>query len=368
MNRFILIYVNRFTIITGSNIKEVTMKKRFALLSILALGLVSCTKGTEAQPTAAQTGTQGNNCPIAQTTVDTATGSTKEEDTTAQKPDAVAGATETGKGGLNFGTVSWTNDLMKSAVKEYVKGHKLTDGTDSYREMYQIATVNQGVPQIASVEYFMDPETFTFYGSSESATGKVADLMANPTCALYWTRQLRQSDMTFAANYFMSYGIEVEGSAVFYDAATVNAMAAAEKANIITAGRNYYKSMGAQYAAYYDSTNAGYLADDVFVSKVFGSPATKFYAIKPTKIVLTSPYLMFVNYIEDAAKDDGYYFAVKQGSYTMAEYSFLSKSFLKSLLDFNRTSMGDQTLTYLSYVNYQTGESKGLKTQTSLVF
>ena len=52
----------------------------------------------------------------------------------------------------------------------------------------------------------------------------------------------------------------------------------------------------------------------------------------------------------------------------MKEYTFLSKSFLKELLDFTREGMHDENLVSFASVNYKTGESSGLKTQTSLKF
>ena len=171
------------------------------------------------------------------------------------------GATDTGKGGLNFGDVDWSLDLKKEALDTYLSGIN-----GNHREMMQIATVANGNPQIASVEYYMDTTNHWFFGSSESDTGKIQDMKKNNNVALYWTRQLRAADTTMAPNYFTSYGVEVQGQANFYTVDQVNALGDTDKAAVITIARGYYQSMGAQYRRFYDSTAKGYMDDDAFVS------------------------------------------------------------------------------------------------------
>jgi|GEM_PF-2188085 len=328
------------------------MKKSLLFLPLLTLGLVAC------KPT---TSSASSSSPAAP--------SVKESDkapseTPAPSEEVEAGATDTGEGGLNYGDIDWTEEMKKTAVKTYLSGIN-----GNHREMMQIATVKNGKPAIASVEYYMDTESLSFFGSSESDTGKIKDLKNDPNCSLYWTRQLRASDMAYAPNYFTSYGVEVEGKAYFYTANQVNQMSDSEKASLIKIARGYYQSMGAQYKKFYDSTADGYLDDAAFVSYVFNpNAATSAYIIKPTKIVLTSPYLLFVSYVADATKEDGYYFAVKQGAYTMGEYSFLPKTFLKSMLDYVRTQSRDETLTKFTKMKEDFSGATGLKTQVTLRF
>lgn len=273
------------------------------------------------------------------------------------------GATDTGVGGLNFGDVDWSEDLKKEAVATYLSGIG-----GNHREMMQIATVSAGKPQIASVEYYLDVATNWFFGSSETGTGKVMDMKKDGNVALYWTRQLRAEDMTMAPNYFVSYGVEVQGMANFYTVDQVNALEASEKSKVITIARGYYQSMGAQYKKYYDATAEGYMDDATFVSTVFGSQATTPYIIKPSKIVITSPYLLFVARVEDASKDGGYYYAFQQGQMTLSEFTFLPKAFLDKLLKSVRDGKNDQTLTKFTSMKADYSGATGLKTQVTLKF
>lgn len=272
------------------------------------------------------------------------------------------GATDTGNGGLNFGDVDWSEDLKKEAVDTYLSGIG-----GNHREMMQIATVSNGKPQIASVEYYMDTTNHWFFGSSETATGKVMDMKKDGNVAMYWTRQLRAEDMMVAPNYFVSYGVEIQGKANFYTVEQVNALAEADKKAVITIARGYYQSMGAQYKKYYDATAEGYLDDAAFVTAVFGSTATTPYIIKPSKIVITSPYLLFVARIDDAAKEGGYYYAFQQGTMVLNEFSFLPKSFLDKCLKTVRDAKNDQTLTKFTTMQGYTS-AEGLKTQVTLTF
>ena len=312
------------------------MKKQFLPLALAALMLAACATPSK--------------CPVVSSSVEN---------------EVETGATETGEGGLNFGDVDWTEDLKKEAVDTYLSGIG-----NNHREMMQIATVANGKAQIASVEYYMDTANHWFFGSSESATGKVKDMKKNPEVALYWTRQLRASDMTFAASYFMSYGVEVEGKATFYTEDALNALKADEKATVISIARGYYRSMGAQYAKYYDESNANYLDEASFTKTVFGNPAMSPYIIKPSKIVITSPYLLFVARIADEGKE--YHYAVQQAIsatqvFTMAEFTFLPKSFLDKALQTVRDAKNDQTLNKFATMTSQTAAT-GLKTQVTLSF
>lgn len=312
------------------------MKKQFATFALSALLLVGCAGGEGGSSSAAS-----SNAPYVEPEI---------------------GATDKGQGGLNFGDVDWSDALKAEAVDTYLSGIG-----NNHREMMQIATLSGNKPQIASVEYYMDVTNHWFFGSSESVTGKVLDMKKDPDVALYWTRQLRAEDMTMAPNYFTSYGVEVQGTANFYTAAQVNAMGEAEKAAVISIARGYYKSMGAQYKKFYDPTAENYMDDAAFVTYVFDSTANTPYIIKPKKIVITSPYLLFIARINDA-EGDGYHYAFQQGSMALAEYSFLPKAFLDKLLQTVRDAKNDQTLTKFTTMNYADGTATGLKTQVTLTF
>ena len=92
------------------------------------------------------------------------------------------------------------------------------------------------------------------------------------------------------------------------------------------------------------------------------------YIIKPSKIVITSPYLLFVARVEDASKDGGYYYAFQQGQMTLSEFTFLPKAFLDKLLKSVRDGKNDQTLTKFTSMKADYSGATGLKTQVTLKF
>ena len=261
--------------------------------------------------------------------------------------DADTSATAVGQGGLNYGDVEWTDTLIKAAIKEYLGGDN-----GNYREMYSIATSYNNVPSIANVEYVLNTETFELFGGSEKNTEKLNVMQQNPNVSLYWTRQLREEDAT--KSYFQSYGVQIDGTVKFYDYANLTGQ---ERTNFIATARNYFKTMGAQYAAFYNPEAQGYMSDDAIIA-YFANSGTVYYSIVPTKIVVTSPYLLFTSYV--AANED---FSI--GGH---ENEFLSKDFLTSLLTYVRTTKGDNTLNAMTNINYSTGASSGLKTQATLTF
>ncbi len=258
--------------------------------------------------------------------------------------DIATAATASGVGGLNYGDVDWTNDLMKEALKVYLSGDN-----KNYREMYSIATSYNNVPGIANVEYVLDTETFELFGGSEKNTQKLNQMLVNPKVSLYWTRQLRETDVT--KSYFQSYGVQIEGTVKFYD---YEALTGTEKTKFLSTARNYFKTMGVAYGKFYDTTNADYLSDEALI-QYFVSAGTTYYSIVPSKIVITSPYLLFTTY---NAEGDNFLIAGHANE-------FLDNTFLKSLLNHVRTVKEDNTITALNGVM---AGKPGLKTQTILTF
>ena len=126
--------------------------------------------------------------------------------------DAITSATESGKGGINFGDMDLSDELKSELLLEYLKGAE-----NNYREMYQIATSYNNVPTIGSVEYVLDPSDLSLFGSSETNTAKLNNMDLNPQVDLYWTRQIRAGDVCSEAvpvlpTYFMSYGVQFTGT------------------------------------------------------------------------------------------------------------------------------------------------------------
>lgn len=215
--------------------------------------------------------------------------------------------------------------------------------------MYSVATSYNNVPSIANVEYVLDTETFELFGGSEKNTEKLNTMLKNPNVSLYWTRQLRETDVT--KSYFQSYGVQIDATVRFYDYASLTGDA---KTSFIKTARNYFKTMGAQYAKFYNPDAEGCLNDDALIS-YFVNAGTTYYSIVPTKIVITSPYLLFTSYNEET------------GNFVIGGHAneFLSKEFLTSLLTYLRTAKNDNTLTAL---NGAMARKPGLKTQTTLTF
>ena len=67
------------------------------------------------------------------------------------------------------------------------------------------------------MEYVLDPEDMTLFGSSETNTAKLNNMNLNPAVDLYWTRQIRAGDVCseqapVLPSYFMSYGVQITGT------------------------------------------------------------------------------------------------------------------------------------------------------------
>lgn len=146
---------------------------------------------------------------------------------------------------------------------------------------------------MASVEYVLDPEDLSLFGSSESNTAKLNNMEINPHVDLYWTRQIREGDicsedLPVLPTYFMSYGVELTGTCriiVFAD------LSAEERPLFVKKARNYFATLPstAKYAE---------MSDDELYAYLCGS-AMNFYQIVPSRIVVTSPWFL-------SAFDSGY--------------------------------------------------------------
>ncbi|MDE6107468.1 MAG: FMN-binding protein, partial [Oscillospiraceae bacterium] len=133
--------------------------------------------------------------------------------------DAVASATSTGVGGVNYGAIDWSEDLQKAAIKEFLKGGKYLGSPDyaqdetgyNYREMYQMATSFNNKPANANLELVLNVDSMTLMGLSEGGTGKINDFQRNPQVSISWCKQLRVENEESGYNYFCSYGATFNG-------------------------------------------------------------------------------------------------------------------------------------------------------------
>lgn len=129
--------------------------------------------------------------------------------------DAVTGASQT----VNPDAQMAQEDIRALAL-DYLRGFPLVrneDGTVAewaHREMYQIATVHDGMPGLSSVEFVVDPETMRLYASSEKGTEKVVDIASNENVVMFWYHQIPEDEYIPQVNdYFSSYGVQIKGTA-----------------------------------------------------------------------------------------------------------------------------------------------------------
>lgn len=303
------------------------MKKPIALLITLVL-ILSCTAAAFADEAASADEIDLDAWAVAN-------GYVKAEDYDMQVGvDAVTSATESGVGGINFGDIDLSDELKKELILEYLKGAE-----NNYREMYQIATSYNNVPTIGSVEYVLDPADMSLFGSSETNTAKLNNMMVNPKVDLYWTRQIREGDicseeLPILPTYFMSYGVEFTGT---YRNIRFAELDEEEIPVFVEKAREYFATLSntARYAVMSDEELYAYLCD---------SPMN-FYQIVPSRIVVTSPW--FLN-----AFDSGY------------ARQFVSEELQNALLAAVQEKYPDAE----SLTDFGATGATGLKTQQTLLF
>ena len=103
-------------------------------------------------------------------------------------------------------TKSTTGRLPQEEIrKEILEALK---GLGNYRQMYALATSFNNRPLATCMEYTIDPETFTFYGSSEKQGEKLFHLAANPNVSLVYVKHRNDLD------YFKDpVGVQIVGTA-----------------------------------------------------------------------------------------------------------------------------------------------------------
>ena len=250
--------------------------------------------------------------------------------------DAITSATESGKGGINFGDMDLSDELKSELLLEYLKGAE-----NNYREMYQIATSYNNVPTIGSVEYVLDPSDLSLFGSSETNTAKLNNMDLNPQVDLYWTRQIRAGDVCSEAvpvlpTYFMSYGVQFTGT---YRRIVFAELSEEEIPVFVEKARTYFATLSntAPYAEKNDEDLYAYLC----------SSPMNFYQIVPSRIVITSPWFLQVY-------DTGY------------SRQFISQELQDKLMDFVKEKYPEAA--GLTVLDFATFSATGLKTQQIIKF
>lgn len=250
--------------------------------------------------------------------------------------DAVTSATESGVGGINFGDVELSDELKKELILDYLKG---AEGNN--REMYQIATCINNIPTIGSVEYVLDPEDMTLFGSSETNTAKLNNMNLNPAVDLYWTRQIRVGDVCseqapVLPSYFMSYGVQITGS---YKPIHFAELSEEEKPVYVAKAHTYFETL--------DTTAQLAAMDNDALYEYLCKSNMNFYQIIPSRIVVTSPWFLNVY-------DTGY------------ARQFVSEELQAKLLEAVQEQYPEaESLTTLDFATFS---ATGLKTQQTLRF
>ena len=93
-------------------------------------------------------------------------------------------------------------ERIRKEILDTLKGH------GNYREMYVLATSFNNRPLATCMEYTIDPETLTFYGSSEKQGEKLFHMAANPSVSIVYVKH--REDMA----YFVDpVGVQIVGKA-----------------------------------------------------------------------------------------------------------------------------------------------------------
>lgn len=217
-------------------------------------------------------------------------------------------ATESGVGGVNYGAIPWTREMQVAAVREFLKGGPSVadpayaqDETGwSYRNMFQMATCYNNVPNNTNLELVLDAASLSLLGISEAGTSKTQQFAANPTVCIAWSKQLRDEDEEAGYTYYASYGLSYYGDVIIYTTADLETEEGQNA--VINLFDKYYITYG--WAAYYASFKDAAEANDeaairegklAYINKVMGTGAMVVYEIVPTRIAINAPFLMVMN-------------------------------------------------------------------------
>ena len=119
-----------------------------------------------------------------------------------QEAEAISSATTNKAGGVNYGAIEWSEELQLAAIKEFLKGGNYLGSSDfaqdetgyNYREMYQMATSLNNVPNNTNLELVLDVSSMHLMGVSEAGTTKTIEFQRNPAVSISWCRQLRPAE------------------------------------------------------------------------------------------------------------------------------------------------------------------------------
>lgn len=216
----------------------------------------------------------------------------------------VSSATENKAGGVNYGAIEWSEELQVAAIKEWLKGGKYIGSPDfyqddsgyNYREMYQMATSYNNVPNNTNLELVLDADSLHLLGVSEAGTSKTLQFKVNPAVSVSWVKQLRLAEEEMGYNYYCSYGVTINGNIKLYDAADLETTEGQDA--LINLFDKYYPTLGSTWAAYgalfKDATDEAVIREAKlgYISKLIAGGSMVIYEVVPSKIIITCPFMI----------------------------------------------------------------------------
>lgn len=221
-------------------------------------------------------------------------------------PELATAATVSGVGGINFGCIDWSEDLQKAAVREWLKGgvtnadpaQAQDDSGYNYRNMMQLATSYNNVPNNTNLELVLDIDSLHLLGISEAGTSTAAELAENPNVCVAWSRQISLPEEKMGYNYYSSYGLSYYGRVKLYTSADLETE---DGQNAVLSLFDRYYVTGASFWPGYTKGVTGWNdkaavreAKLAYITNALASGSMVAYEIIPTRIVITCPFVILM--------------------------------------------------------------------------
>lgn len=221
-------------------------------------------------------------------------------------PELATAATVSGVGGINYGCIDWSEDLQKAAVREWLKGGMINadpaqaqdDSGYNYRNMMQLATSYNNVPNNTNLELVLDIDSLHLLGVSEAGTSTTAEFAENPNVCVAWSRQISVPEEKMGYNYYSSYGLSYYGQVKIYTSADLETE---EGQNAVLNLFDRYYVTGASFWPGYTKGVTGWNdkaavreAKLAYITNALASGSMVAYEIIPTRIVITCPFVILM--------------------------------------------------------------------------
>lgn len=221
-------------------------------------------------------------------------------------PELATAATVSGVGGINYGCIDWNEDLQKAAIREWLKGGMINadpaqaqdDSGYNYRNMMQLATSYNNVPNNTNLELVLDIDSLHLLGVSEAGTSKTLEFAENPNVCVAWSRQISVPEEENGYNYYGSYGMSYYGTVKIYSAADLETEEGQNA--MINLFDRYYVTGASFWMGYtkgiedWNDEAAVREAKLAYISNSMASGALVAYEITPTRVVITCPAVLLM--------------------------------------------------------------------------